>query len=754
VVNADVDWGAGLGLPAGMSHWWTASLSCEIQPAPGGANDGTGSEAVVEIATQWGSWARLADAVCTDACEGLGTSVGAASVRIDVSPTLRKNKTITHDPVDHTGKWIRIRPIKTEPRAQRGQVGDPIWWGKILSSTLSCGGGQPATQLLTCAGIGISLHQIEPHRWYAVGQSEAHDPGEVLPVNNLPAGDRADGTTAYKEHDAAGKAGDRWTARDLAETLLDSLEATYVGGPKWTLGGQIAALSYMLQPMDLRGRTALEMLGEIISPRNGVVFRLEIDASTGAGVVRVCSTRRTAITEVDLDIDIPASDRILVTNNPTTGAPQSLLDLDRPDTPAAEVSTDRSAEVDLLHIEGGKPWLMATLAFKDEATDLDKYSLKKGWTDEEETAWTAATTEQRNDPSLAHVWRRFMLRDEYKGTGYFHTASNRVAQVTRTTVTDARLGTDGENGKVTGTISDKTLPKGRNYRFTRDLPIWNGKDWKATIVTSAVVENGRFDYQVRTPMAWTRDDALAYRSLSETMRLSVDDDTPSVVFGHGAEDAETIRTLVSAKAGKLELLITVGIVAPQPWRVSWRRDPATRPCDLTRSLTIRHPDVHWRGVVSGSMIGIKADGTAQQVDTGGEDVALLGFGLPNAPETARLVALLRIARLWYDAPSKSITWTQEGVVDGTVGTAPGSLVGDVRLRLDKGRVLTETVNAVVTGRRWSFARGNLQTTWQAERLKIDGTLRIAQAAPAIVPMQVPLGINAGTRDRLGQGRTL
>jgi hypothetical protein len=727
IADATVDWQPGVGLPTGSTYLWSATLQASIDQGPNSEDDAAQpTECVVEVATTWGSWSRLVGAACDQASEGLCQSTGNASIRIDLSPTLRAGRIATAPDADYTGQWVRIRPISLD-RATRGTILDPIWWGRILSSEITAGPGTVATNLLTAAGIGIALQQIELHRWWAVGQADDHDPGVILPQNHLPRGD-AKIDLGLASHDAAGEDGTRWTCRKLLDRLVEYSNDHASGGPRWSLGGQTAALEFV-EAWDLRGRTVLEQLAELIGPRRGLTFRLEI-GTDGNGTIRVNSTVGTAINEAGLDLAIPVNDRIVFSNHPTTGAALTYLDLDRPETPAASLVKDRAAEVDELRIEGGYPWMMTTLAFLDDDTDADKYGLTKGWTEAEETAWDAATEEVRNSPRLAHVWRRFKLKDTYKGTGYFTPATNCVARVTRTTATDATHGTDGETGVITGTVAEATIPKGRNRRFTRELPIWVGRNWADPIYQSAVAELGAFDKQCQHPMVWTRSTTtLEYRAITDQYQIQVEDDAPAVVLGRGADDAQALHDLLDANSGHLELIITIGLLECQPWRVSWRRDPASRPASMPRSITLRHPDITYRGVAKNTMIGLTDSQTTIKADTDGQDVAVLGFGLPNAPEAARLDPLLRLARLWYDSPAWGLTWTRVGEIDAATGTAPGGLVKAVKIRLDKNRVMQPDISAVLTSRTWRFTRGDVATSYQAERLQIGGGWRMDVGAP-------------------------
>ena len=369
--------------------------------------------------------------------------------------------------------------------------------------------------------------------------------------------------------------------------------------------------------------------------------------------------------------------------------------------------------------------------------DPGKFALEKGWTDAQETAWLAAGSDERGGPELSHVWRRFKLRDNYAGTGYYHPAINRTLRMVRATASDNTHGSVGETGVLAR--SGSIVPEAKALRFDRMLPIWDGVDWttpdqypyQSDQVQLGAVRGWTSLRARKPPLIFVRPGGGgSITPLTDRYAVTVEDDMPAVTIGHTVEDAVALWLLLVD--GAYELNLTIAIVHPLKWRVSWRRDATQKPRDQRRSIILRAPRETYSGVCAGTLIGLDDTGaTVQVTPAGGADHTFIGWGCPGDPAVPRLDPLLRLSRLWYETGPRSATWQKNGEIDTATATAPGSVIADVKYRLDKDRTNQATLNTLITSRSWDFK--DRITTYQAERLQVGSGYSIIPAAPKRLP---------------------
>lgn len=622
------------------------------------------------------------------------------------------------------------------------------------------------------------------------------DPGEVLPFNGEAGGDASSnandaevfsrGTAtidgqAVVIHDRRRKSpgtGDaypaKWTAHQAIKTLLVAYASQYPDSIPISLDGQTDALDYE-GSWDLTNRSLAEQICTIINPRHGVTFRLLVtDDGTGWRIL-VLSTVGSAVA-IDGGPSIPA-----------TTYQHDLLDL----TTASqyEVSRDREAQVDRLYVSGDFPWLGMTLSMSLAYPAVSQ--LAKGWTEDDETAWDAADSNARNSGRLANVWRRYVLAPGWDGSAWIAPASTdspaygtisepaAFASIRRV-ATSATHGTEGETGRVD---SGGARPQSATVRLTRYLPVSHQVAGSPVPSGGTNVEPGVSGME--PPLVAYDPSTRAYEDLGGTWRITIDDTGGAVTLGDDATDAEAIRTYLDA--GKT-IATSLGVLGQVPWRVSWRRAATDQPRTLPRSLILPYPDQGYRLTVENTLVGLtsstepKRYGSTDQI-TGSPKGTDVGFQAPGG--AARLVPILGVHRLWHEPSLSAITWRQDGVIaDDTLldelndppsgasrgdsyrvgsaptgawtghggktatytGTgwrmseaanmAPGTWIIEAKVPTSDTTSYTETVGAMVTGRRWDF-RGQ-STTWTSERARIGGdTSSIAPVVPPIIINKAP-----------------
>jgi hypothetical protein len=367
----------------------------------------------------------------------------------------------------------------------------------------------------------------------------------------------------------------------------------------------------------------------------------------------------------------------------------------------------------------------------------------KGWSSTEETAWDSANAEARDSGPLQHVWRRFLLGTKYGGGDYFNGALNHTMRAGRQLAGDispadatllALHGAGGETGVTTTLIAGNASvgPKPAQLKIARFLPWPEGFNWAAAAQKFGLARTDR-EQPARVRVFGKGGASTSYEDLSYTWQTSVDEDDGAIILGNDAIDALAIKTyLATGKA----LLFTIGIVAPIPWRVSWRRPDAERPCDWRRNLVIRDPSLTYWVAAAGTLVSVNDDFTGKfvQVDaaydkTGSIDGVQMGFANlddGNVP-VPRLSELLAMLKTHYANQTPTIEWTRRGL-DFSTTLKPGAMVTTAALALDDQKQISLTMNANVTGRRWRFLARDLATTYATDRLMITGGGGIVRAA--------------------------
>lgn len=631
----------------------------------------------VETASVWGDWTERPDLVVTAAVEVWGPSPGSASF-LQIVDT----KSITAAPLPITGHYVRFW-IPTGADLARPEGWVLHWWGRIKTRDLGDSNGR-----LTCVFQALDLtddFDTFLHRWYErTAAGGVTDPGEVLPMNKLPGGDRSTGgigpggTFVAERHSLPSVP---WRASQAVDLLLAALRDQYPGGADWEVIGQTTALGY-LAPAELDGRSVREQLAQFVA--RGLGWISGVNPDTGKAYIDIRSPLLGAIAAGDWTC--PANDRVVTVDLP------AMTDL-----VGWSLGEDLMRVADRVNIRVANPWHAISLGINGD----DDLQLRKDYTGGEVTTWDSATEDTRNT-TLAHVHRRFRLASDWVGGNYETPAY--VLPLGRTVATDALHGTDGEIGAWEAGGDGFVA---RAIRFTKVLPFTGGaRDWTTPeseeLDPSEPLERA-FVCVVEDPgglgESWTYLD----------MEVTIDDNAPVVVIGRDAADAETIRDLLAD--GK-HLVVTLGYRYPLPWRVSWRRAPEDRLVDRERGVEYHRPDIEWRYMEAGTVVGI--EGNAPRIATGGT--------IGDKPETP--LHLLLAARLVHELPAIDLTWTRSNVLDVSTATRQGSLIAEATLPYgdpngDPNPYTTVPTATIITARGWNFDRQRPGTTVSAARRIID-----------------------------------
>lgn len=545
----------------------------------------------------------------------------------------------------------------------------PFWWGEVIEVSRDQDNADTSkvngiAEWLV-AGLLYDL-DVHPKRGHELGKTTAgavvvNDPGYCLGFNcRLGGTDRSSitwgvGSRTVYVHDRQNLTGFPWTARQVADYLL-ALRALDGGAP-WQLSGQITDSLNFSEKWELNGLTYLTRLGRVIAPRRGLGFR--------------CIVRN----------HIPYLHVTTTTNEVITVTPYSLKANEAPTTldvrgkhhiKIEKLREDHSAVLDELGCEGKHPWVARTFKFPD---DLDK-----GWTTDEETAWEAATAEAREDESLCHVHRRYLLK---------RTPTTTWVNNKRTLVTSDEYGVDGEDGEQTA--DDTVGLTSQALKLTRKLPLYAGYDYTASAPTAP--DKTR---PLQDPRLFFNSGS-AYIDYSTMFTITVDDDAAAVILGGSAEDGQRISRLTDTYGG--EFYVTVGVLEPLPLRVLWRRDPAEWPrASPRRRMYPVHEAELWR-VAAGTVLA-----AGSTTATGGivrDDRSILR-------------SVLALARPWVEGPAYEVQWIDRSTIDIAEGLHPGAflraiILGDQSI----------AVSGVITSREWSMTEDDCFTRYTTKRILPD-----------------------------------
>ncbi len=756
IAGATGTWAPGVGLPAGTPILVSIEYECQIADDDAGSGEQPDATvAVVQVASAWGEWEDVDGAFCTEATEGLAGNVGSSSFTIDLGSTMRAGSTVTHEPSEHSGKWMRIQ-VRTDERKRphpRGSNRVTVWHGIVGSASIDGGSSEGgAVERYSASGLGAVLGNVYLHRWYEVGQGALiTDPGEALAVNDEVGGDQGaemggevtgapgismvDGSAPQRAHDRAVSPAARWTIKPYAAAVVAAIQAQYPGGPTWKLGGQTGAMGQVINRFEPNGRSALELLSDLINPKYGITFRVDVDDATA--IIRVCSTLGTDFTPAALPA-IPRNDKqgiIDLTGAATNTLGPRAMGLDKPERSARHrrwtLRRQHEHQVDALRVELDRPVFVFTARIHTQDTARASQFVND-WTGAQSTAWDAAAEAERGEPPLDAVHRRFVFAPDWNGKPYTTTDGlNNVLPMTRDTVSDATHGVAGENGKLSVA---GVLPQPRLVRMLRTIPIPGNVPWSDA--SSYWSPEGGL-YNLKTTHAFgdrqpviigEKAGSGGYESLD--LDITVDRSGGAVILGRTPKDAATIKAYLAAGNS---ILLTIAIEGVLPWRVGWNRADAERPRDQSRGVILRRPGSSYT-IVLKDTIECLAGSTLKKAENDGHSGWMIDGGNPGAGSVADYY--LRLALAWHKDRHLALTWDEAGRLDLDASAAipPGHYVSKALLPIDPvkpSRVHQAQDLGIITSRAWSFAVDSIGMSWSTDRVAIDigGRTDTTAAAP-------------------------
>ena len=311
--------------------------------------------------------------------------------------------------------------------------------------------------------------------------------------------------------------------------------------------------------------------------------------------------------------------------------------------------------------------------------------LEKGWTADDEAAWTAALASGFQSilasPKLDHVWRTFKFKKTWDGTDR---GGSQVANYLNTSSVEPHgpgLGETGEWGLGPYALG-VTGPFFQPFRMTG---VWQGVNFNSPITQLEIDGlNARARQQPPIPPYLALSNGAGnYTPITGStneMSITVDQETGCIVLGNGPADALTIQAWSNSN---LRMVLTLGVGLPYPVRVSWRANSTP-----SRTLVLRTSSVE-STLAPGTMLGIE-NGV---IKTNTNELILERCA-------SRMRAVLALMKLWYASQEQTLTYVVSGLVSPYADNnapPPGVLI--TTAVLPQG---TFVLNQVVTRREWNF----------------------------------------------------
>ncbi len=623
------------------------------------------------------------------ACDGLANDIGSASFAHPAGNILWPGDTvpIATTPLGIAGKYVRIcieDAAGTIVDATSLKNYTPIWWGKIMGKTFLPNAEKTGLNVgYSCAGLMMILDQIMPFKHYQVGSTG--DIADItVPMTFNGKGSQKTGNRSAATYPVGGSNvfvfapednADQWTALDVLEYLLALAKATNPGGPVWTVAGATAALNYT-EKWELSGMSIMEAISRLISPRQGLGFRVVMSGFQPQ--IFVMSLSATSVV-ANPDYTLPAS------------VDQVSLDLTDPsEILEFTISEDQTATYGKIAIIGGPDIYAITLM----ADGDDTGQLIRDWDGADETAYDLLDDADKGQGELAKVYRRFKIPTNWNGQSY---NGDLTIPSARLTASSGPHGVDGYTGAVT--IGENI--RGINYRLTRDLPVPAGYDWDTQVVVDADLTKKAQELQCFVLLGSTWMTLAEYCDGRSSVQIEVDEDNAAVTVGP-ADVADYIRDLF---AGGGELYFTLGIKSQLPLMVSW--NASTEPTEQARSIIRERPQMTRKTIGAGTIFRVEAEAAMTRV---AETVV--------ADDVDDMLAVLALAVPWYSNPDWQVSWAKRGEI-GTAYGNPGTLYTDITYPISVGVTALINTAAIVTRREWDFSDEQGMTRVTTKRIKLD-----------------------------------
>ncbi len=629
------------------------------------------------------------------ACEGIANDIGTAQIYHPGGLILWPGELVpTMLPVQEiVGHYVRISQEDTG-----GDITDPdtgkkftaIWWGKVLSRSWQPMNDQTGLDVVyDCVGLLGIFDQIMVNQHYeSTTGSLAADITLPLVFNDKKKGNRSEflfslaGSASYVFDRTSGI---KWSAFNALSYLIKLARAVNPGGPVWTLDVQSGALDFY-ERWDINGMSILEAITRIVNPRQSLGFRLEMGMDFQP-VIKVVSLSRYALT-LGSGYVLPAS------------PDQTTLDLtDDSEIIDFSLAEDQSARYGRISIIGGDDVYIMTLAALVDGTG----QFIPDWGPSLQSDWEFAEEEQRKQGTLAKVWLRWKIREDWNGANHdnsYYLPGKRSVSA----FGDVNTTPHGESGFTGELEAGGTLVNGNNFELTRDIPLPTGYNWDEKNPSDSDVDETRRPTEicafVRTGDAWQ---SLADLCEEQSIHIQTDQDEGAISIG--LPQSKITEFLVPYLVAGGAIYFTVGVKHQYPLAVSWIGDSA-EPTDKPRSITKLKPHASRKTITAGAIFRTEFTLAKSRITT-----------VEALSELPDLLSLLGLSKAWYTQSEWKLEWQDIGIISTDLGK-PGRVYTAVTYRFGDSTA-TQDLTAVVMRREWDFRDGSGNTKVLTKRIKHD-----------------------------------
>jgi hypothetical protein len=563
---------------------------------------------------------------------------------------------------DPSGKLIRIlkRDDSSGTVSLDGKKFTPVWYGQITSRAIALEGKtnaqNGATYEYQAIGIISMLDQISITNGFY---------GKV-PVEYCPAFNSGIGTYRSTVSSSVGPGGNAfthsadgeilWTALDILEYLI-----RVHCREKYDINDPDNCLDYTPAAVNFNGATIFQALTALAGPRRGLTFTA--DVINNKITITVRSTSAVAISVGTFTLNQASlTHSITVSGNPFYQSPV--------------IAYDYSNVYDEIEIVGAHPICVVTIG---------PPHWLKGWSTEDELAWEDDPT----NATYAHVFRRFLVKNDWNGKSFDST------QGVRDLLNLSISGSYGYNGRS-------------GERFFGDA---GGVD----IIPPAIYQTERtipFPPNFASTQFATKSGALVFMKPDDSYIDVVNELKWGVTLSEGPlalviEDGKNGLNIFQDNPQNY-LYATFSVREPKPLKVSWIRAVGEQPRTEPRKKTIHMPQAEQWYVCSDCYLAI---------DENGAPITYAGdqYARDDIPLMREMLALYRNL---YGRPRVNFSIRNRAIVDNSPSTAPGALITTI-VTGDQ----SHKVNGTVTRRRYSRVNvdgvGRWDTTIEGETVVPD-----------------------------------
>jgi len=641
-------------------------------------------------------WIEWTGAIVREAAEGHANDVGNAVVAVPFGlralpgstedaeeaflPITGAGTLLDPGRLSWAGRYMRLRAYD-----ENGENPAAFWWGWVAHLAYQPREDGVGYELVAeCRGILSTLDYVVVSEGPELGVTSAgataitYTP-EAAKANAAhgDSGDRSDslwtvgGRTVYAL-DRVNAGRQAFSAWHMADSLLAVAE-TRNGQLRWALGGQyLTALAY-IDTWKLYGLTVREALTRIINPRYGCTFSVFVDDETQTPTILVESVLPEAVSSGT--VDLPARNRAVEIDVATELS-----------TTLISYAEDHAQTFDRVVMEA--PPHVEILTVEYDAASPSASHLEPAYSTADKAAWIVAPEEERESGKLASVYRRFRLKDTWRGQSRGVASEWPATRATQGSEggPDDLYGAAGYTGEWSSGSNPTAYPYGRRHTIDRLLPIYEGYDWTSVTEWDRTRPTMRPLLFVRSGSTWF----TAKEYLDRDLALSVDEDAGEIIIGSNADDAQQVSDLIAEGA---VLAVTIAVRHPFARRVSWNRPAADQPRAEPRILVRHFPEAEHVVLRGTAVLGVSS-GSAES----------RGSDLVVVDARPKLRDALALGRPFYENPGRAaVIHTRDLDVSSTF--RPGALVERFIMPDGDGGSIVLLGNDVLARRRWKLSEG-------------------------------------------------